>query len=262
MLPTLIVTRPIDQATDWVERLRALGLNAHALPLLRIEPAADPAPLWQTWAQIEQFTLLMFVSANAVLQFFAQRPPAAAGPWPGTVLAAATGPGTAAALRRLGVPAACLVEPAPELGQFDSEALWKLLKARPWAGRRVRVLRGEDGRDWLADRFREAGAQVEFVATYRRQAALLDAPGQALLHAAQTEPAAHLWLLSSSAALATLAIWAPGADWSRSSAWVTHPRIADAARERGFGLVAAVGLSPQAVAAQLSAWPSIQSAPL
>lgn len=260
MSVTVIVTRPPLQAAPWVERLQLLGVQARALPLLDIEPMSDSAPLHRAWHALPAYALLMFVSANAVLQFFAQRPTSAAA-WPEGLLAGSTGPGTSSALRRAGVPHACVVEPPPEAGRFDSEALWQQLQGRDWAGRRVLVLRGEDGRDWLAETLGGAGAKVEFLAAYRRRAATLDASGRALLEAALADPARHLWLLSSSAALATLEVWAPGADWRHSSAWATHPRIAQSARDAGFGHVAQVGPSPQAVAGQLASWPSIQSAP-
>ena len=43
------------------------------------------------------------------------------------------------------------------------EHLWSLLAAMPWRGRHVAVVRGEEGRDWLASQWQEAGADVRFV---------------------------------------------------------------------------------------------------
>ena len=186
------------------------------------------------------------------------------------MLAGATGPGTSAALRQAGVPALQLAEPAAEATLFDSEALWARLQGRPWAGRRVLVVRGEDGRDWLADVLRQRGAEVAFVAAYRRVPPVLDIATQALLASALAEPAAHLWLFSSSQAVGHLRALAPAADWSRSRALASHPRIVQAARDAGFGQVEATAPFPQAVAAWLAASiqpslqtsPSIQSVPL
>jgi uroporphyrinogen-III synthase len=45
----LIVTRPAAQAEPWVQALRALGFDAVALPLIGIEPLADPAPVHEAW---------------------------------------------------------------------------------------------------------------------------------------------------------------------------------------------------------------------
>lgn len=249
MAPRLIVTRPAAQAADWVHQFAQLGLQAHALPLIGIEPAADPSPLLAAWQALSTYRLVVFVSSNAVHHFFAAGPAGAA--WPAEVLAGSTGPGTSSALRRAGVGPATIVEPAADAGQFDSEALWAGLQALPWAGQRVLVVRGDGGRDWLADALRAAGAQVDFVAAYRRRPPRLDAAGQALLDAACSAPAAYLWLFSSSEAVAWLRTMAPSADWSCSRALASHPRIAQAARDLGFGDVQPAGPTAGAVAQAL-----------
>jgi uroporphyrinogen-III synthase len=47
-----------------------------------------------------------------------------------------------------------------------------------------------------------------------------------------------LWLLSSSEAVAHLKDLLPGQGWASARALATHPRIADVARQQGFGQVA------------------------
>ncbi len=255
----LIVTRPAAQAAAWVVALQALGCDAQALPLIAIAAVDDTAPLRAAWLALPRYTLVMFVSANAVQHFFGAALAAGGVAWPPGVRAAATGPGTASALRAAGVPEGLLVEPAADATRFDSEALWAQVAQEDWAGRQVLVVRGEDGRDWLADTLRERGAAVDFVAAYRRLAPLPDAAGRALLAQAVCEPAAHLWLFSSSEAVAHLRELAPDAGWSRSRALATHPRIAAAARSAGFGQVALTAPAAQAVAEAVARWPSIQS---
>lgn len=249
----VIVTRPQVQAAPWVERLRAAGIDAVALPLIDIAPPADPRPVGGAWQRLPQAALAMFVSANAVLHFFALRPAGAA--WPDGTLAGSTGPGTTAALRTAGVPPSLVVEPAGEV--FDSEALWQQLKRREWFGRQVLVVRGEGGRDWLADRLREAGAKVDFVAAYARRAPRPDAAGRALLAAALARPREHLWLFGSSEAVGHLGDLASGADWSPARALASHPRIEAAARRLGFGRVDAAAPTVEGLLAQLA---SIESA--
>lgn len=247
----VIVTRPAAQAGPWVQRLQALGLQAQALPLIGIEPVDDPAPLQQAWRDLPGCALAMFVSPNAVEHFVAARPAGAT--WPAGVLAGSTGPGTSRALREAGVPPASLAEPAPEAGRFDSEALWARIRGRDWSGRTALVVRGEAGRDWLAEQLRAAGATVRFVAAYRRRPPRLDGEAAALLQAARADPAGHLWLFSSSEAVGHLQALAPAADWSAALAAASHPRIAQAAREAGFGTVDAVAPHPEAVAALMRA---------
>jgi uroporphyrinogen-III synthase len=244
----VIVTRPVAQALPWVEALRAKGFTAHALPLIDIEAMPDPAPLRERWAHVADFALVMFVSANAVQHFFAERPSDAQ--WPLNVLAASTGPGTTAALQQAGLRISMVVEPVAGAG-YDSEALWARLSSRNWHGSHVLIVRGEDGREWLADQFRAAGAQVSTLAAYRRLAPVHGPQMQALLADAIALPARYCWLFSSSEAVAHLTELAPTARWTAARALVTHLRIAQAARAAGFGDVQLVDPQPQSVAEAL-----------
>lgn len=233
----LIVTRPRAQALPWVQALRAQGVDAVALPLIAIEPLDDPAVVHAAWAGLPRCDWVMFVSANAVERFFAERP--AGAEWPAALRAGSPGPGTRRALQAAGVTA--IDEPAP--GQADSEGLWAAVAGRGWAGRRVCVVRGEDGRDWLAEQLQAAGAQVAFVAAYRRAAPQLDEAGARVLSAAVAAPSAHAFAFGSSETVAWLQQLSPDADWSASCALAGHPRIAQAARAAGFGVVKV--LAPQ-----------------
>jgi len=248
--PLVLVTRPQPQAGEWVARLQAQGLAAAALPLLAIDAPGDAEAVRQAWLHLPEQAVVMFVSPSAVDRFFALRPAGAA--WPEAVIAAAPGPGTGRALLQAGVPAAAVLTPPEAAGQFDSEALWQVLQGRcAWAGRQALIVRGEQGRDWLAEVLRQQGAQVHFVEAYRRTAPVLDAAGRALLQQALDRPAACCWLFSSSEAIGHLPTLAPGADWAGASALATHPRIAETARRLGFGQVRQVAPSPEAVAAAL-----------
>ena len=252
----LLVTRPQPQADDWVSRLSALGVDAAALPLLGIEGPTDAQAVRRAWATLGTQRLVMFVSPSAVQHFFALRPDAR--PWPGAVLAGGTGPGSAAALHRAGVPPGCVVCPAADSPSFDSEALWLLLRERvDWRGASALIVRGEGGRDWLAQALTARGAAVHFVEAYRRAAPILDEAALGLLAAAQALPLAHVWLFSSSQAVHHLPALAPEGRWRESSALATHARIAHSACEIGFGRVIQVLPTPSAVAAQWTR--SIQS---
>jgi uroporphyrinogen-III synthase len=248
--PRVLVTRPQPQADEWVGRLRRLGLPAVALPLLDIAGPADPVAVLGAWQRLAQQAVVMFVSPSAVDRFFALRPVGL--DWPAGVIAAGTGPGTRRALLQAGVPEAVLVTPPEAAGRFDSEALWADLQGRlDWRGRSALIVRGEGGRDWLAERLREQGANPHFVEAYRRMAPQPDAAGLAALQAALARPQTHVWLFSSSEALGHLPALAPAQDWSCAQALATHPRIAEAARRLGFGQVQQVLPAPEAVAAAL-----------
>jgi uroporphyrinogen-III synthase len=271
--PTVIVVRPREQAEAWVAALHELGVSARALPLIDILPAPEPALVATAFARIggavgeaasrgddDARPLLVFVSPNAVGGFFAAVRLASPGtassaPWPPGARAAATGPGTVAALRAAGVPKEAIVAPPPTSAQFDSEALWQCISTWAWPGRPVLIVRGNGGRDWLADRLREAGARVDFVQAYARAAPVLDAGECALLESALAEPGHWTWMFSSSEAIDHLRSLAPAADWRQGRALASHPRIAERARALGFEAVSIVSPTPAAVAAALAASP-------
>lgn len=240
-MTTLVVTRPRPQCAGWLARLAALGVNAVALPLIDIQPARDPAPARAAWAALAAIDLAVFVSPNAVEQFFAH---AGAAVWPATTLAACVGPGSAQALAAHGVPEGLIVQPAPDAAGLDSEHLWQQLQPRrAWAGARVLLLRGDGGREWLAERLAEAGASVEAVTVYHRAGPHFDAAEQALLEDVLARPQDHVWLFSSGEAVGHLL----GHRVAGQRAIATHPRIADAARGAGFAPVVLARPDPEAV---------------
>ncbi len=237
--PRVVVTRPAAQAGDWVRRLHGAGVDAVALPLIEISAARDGAAVVAAWQSLATRRLVFFVSPNAVLHFFAARP--AQAPWPAGLLAAAPGPGSAEALRQAGLPAAQVVEPASDSASFDSEAVWLRLRERgrerDWHGASVLVVRGDGGRDWLAERLVEAGAQVDTLGAYHRASPAFSGAERVLLDEL-VDSAATLWLFSSSEAIGHLEAAAGTGRWAGARAIATHPRIAARAREAGFGRIA------------------------
>ena len=242
----VIVTRPAREAVRWVDDLCAAGFDARALPLIAIEPVGHAArtALLAARRRIGDYAVLMFVSAAAVEHFLV--PAAAHIAMP---RAWGTGPGTVRALRRAGVPAACIDAPPGDAASFDSEALWDIVRAQIGAGTRVLIVRGGDargrpaGRDWLAREIDAAGGVVDTVVAYRRLAPTLDVGALALAAAGAGD--GTVWLFSSSEAIANLRQAMPAADWAAARAVATHARIAEAARAAGFGTVrlASAGLA-------------------
>jgi uroporphyrinogen-III synthase len=244
----VLVTRPGSQAGQWVKALRAAGLEALALPLIEIGGPPDPGAVVAAWQRMRTFDALMFVSANAVEQFFALQPTQSLT----SELQSrffVTGPGSVAALRKAGVVRSCIDAPDEAAAQFDSEALWAVVQGQVQRGWRVLIVRGNTdgdaaegagasqgvGRDWFAARLTEQGAEVEFLVAYERRAPVLSANAQALVQVAAAD--GSVWLFSSSEAVSNLCTMAAGQSWHRARAVATHPRIAQAARAAGFSQV-------------------------
>ncbi|AEG93970.1 uroporphyrinogen-III synthase [Ramlibacter tataouinensis] len=237
---SVIVTRPLREAARWVQALRDHGIAAEALPLIAIAPAPDAQAVARAWQSLPQCAAAMFVSAQAAAGFFEAGAPAALQAL--RTRAWATGPGTRDALLAAGWPAARIDAPCDAAPQFDSEALWSVVRGQLQPGDRVLIVRGGDaggepaGRDWLAQQLRQAGAEVAQVASYVRQRPVWS-PVQCSRAGAAAQDGSW-WLFSSSQALGHLRTLVPDQDWSRARAVATHPRIAQAARAAGFGEVA------------------------
>ena len=250
----VIVTRPEREAQAWVQALVQNGQEAVALPLIDINPMPDSSAVRAAWRQMDEYAALMFVSGAAVEHFFAAQASTGKSPeLPGGLQTRfwGTGPGTAAALQRHGVDAARVDAPARDAGQFDSEALWDVVRARVKPGSQVLIVRGGDGahdaaaplaaagagfgRDWLAQRLGEAGVQVEFLLAYWRGAPVFSAAQLATTRQAADD--GSVWLFTSAQAVANLLACLPLQSWAGARALVTHARIASAARSAGFGVV-------------------------
>ncbi|SCX38443.1 uroporphyrinogen-III synthase [Variovorax sp. EL159] len=235
----VIVTRPAREAVQWVDELRAAGIDAVALPLIVIAPVADVEPLHAAWRRLASYAALMFVSATAVENFFLHQGPDAATDAIAGRRFWATGPGTTRALLRAGVPQQAIDAPPPEATRFDSEALWERVRTQVSAGTRVLIVRGGDeagrpaGRDWLANEIDTAGGLRDTVVAYRRLPPLFDNSARQL--AIDGVEGRAIWLFSSSEAIGNLQRAMPDATWHAASAVVTHARIGEAARAAGFG---------------------------
>ena len=63
---SIVVTRPTGQADSLCAALAGLGAEVLRFPLLTISPVADPAPLAAVARRLADFSLVFFVSPNAV----------------------------------------------------------------------------------------------------------------------------------------------------------------------------------------------------
>ncbi|MDR5731332.1 fused uroporphyrinogen-III synthase HemD/membrane protein HemX [Caballeronia sp. LZ025] len=257
---TVVITRPAGQSSGLIERLHRAQFDAFEFPLIDIAPVADDAPLRAALDELygpERYALVVFVSPNAIDHAFGRL----FAPWPADVPVAVVGPGSVAALARQGVsaPGHGVISPSAEHAdpRFDSEALYAAIEAHFGAngleGKRVLIVRGDGGREWLADRLAEAGARVEKAAAYRR---LLPEPSMQKWERIHTllagEP--HAWLLTSSEGVRNLDELAREhltadeiARLKRAPVLCPHPRIAEAARQTGFDRITVSGAGDERI---------------
>jgi uroporphyrinogen-III synthase len=219
----VLVTRPAGQAAALMRRLKGLGGEPLHFPALAIFPLRSEA-LLATLASLDAFDLAVFVSPTAVergLAAFNQ-------PWPTQLPAAGVGGGTARALKAAGI--SHILQPKDGA---DSEHLLALPELQQLAGKRVLIVRGEGGRELLADTLATRGAEVHHAVCYRRGCPEDDptplrvalAGGQLrAVTAMSSETLDHLRTLAGDKLETLLAL----------PLFVPHARIADHARHLGF----------------------------
>jgi uroporphyrinogen-III synthase len=239
----IVLTRPRDQATHLARLIEEAGGTVILFPLLEIASVADPQPLDALVARLNEFDLAIFISPNAARYGMAAI--RAQGALPPSLRIATIGQGSAGALRDLGVRN--IIVPKD---RFDSEALLALPELQKVHGWRVAIFRGEDGRELLGDTLKARGAQVEYVACYRRLKPQENMAGLA-------DTGADALTVTSSEALACL--W-DGLDEHRRKQlaavplFVSHERIAAAARSLGWRQVVLAASGDDGLFAGLVAW--------
>ncbi len=156
----VLLTRPRHQSAEMLARLRELGAEVAVQPAIEIGPPADWRPVDEAIDRLDRYHWLVFSSTNGV-DYLLDRLAARghdvrrlAG-----VKLAAIGPATAERLRQYGLAVA--VTP-PE---YRAEALAEALATQA-AGKRFLLARASRGREVLAERLREAGAEVEQIVVY------------------------------------------------------------------------------------------------
>lgn len=152
----VLVTRPEHQAGPLVDAIEAACGRAVRFPAIDISPLPAES-IDAAAAGLHAPDIAIFVSPNAVRHGLG---------YGGAARLAAVGPATAAALEAAGRP----VHIRPQ-GGFDSEHLLAEPELNDVAGKVVRIIRGQSGRELLADTLRERGAVVDYLAVYTRRPA-------------------------------------------------------------------------------------------
>lgn len=248
----VVITRPLAQAKPLAQRVAANGREAVVFPLLEILPLPDQAKLRAALRDVESYAMVAFVSPNAIDAAFAVRKD-----WPAQLTLAVMGEGSRAALAHHGLTSvnATIVSPA-DAQRTDSQTLFDVLDIDALRGKRVLIVRGETGRELLADALRENSVEVEQVASYRRVAPVLDQAGRTQLLRLLDCPSD--WVITSSEALRILMQMvrqlasADGvAKMQQQNIIVPHVRIAETAQSLGFTHITQTGSGDELLLAAL-----------
>jgi len=162
----IVITRPMHQGEALRARLETKGAEVLHFPTIEILSAARSAELGACLKRLDRYDYAIFISPNAVdyaadYLDFSTLPP--------KLKLAAIGPGTARALGAHGRKPDML----PRDGT-NSEALLKLKALNAVSNKRILIVRGQGGRELLAETLEERGAQVDYAEVYRRAVPRLD----------------------------------------------------------------------------------------
>ena len=160
----LLLTRPADESAALSSLLADQGIFSSSLPLLDIAPIPASDTMRQVIQELDRYSAVIVVSKPAA-RIGIELIDRFGSPLP-RVKWFSVGAATAQILADRGLDVSC-----PAQGD-DSEALLELEALREAiAGPepRVLIMRGEGGRELLAERLRERGASVEYLELYRRE---------------------------------------------------------------------------------------------
>lgn len=158
---TVVVTRPREQAQGLVSSLNEAGANVINLPTLEIEPVCLGEPDKAKILNLDCYEFVICVSPNAARLGL----PALADYWPQWPVQQkwiAVGPATGAAMADWQLN----LEIAQQGSTSESLLQWPQLQNM--AQQKVLILRGQGGRETLAQTLTARGAQVDYIELYRR----------------------------------------------------------------------------------------------
>ena len=154
-----LVTRPAHQAEGLCDQIAAARGRPIRFPTLEILGPTDKHAARRELSAAIRADLLIFVSANAVQYAFPLLPDQL----PLDVEIAAIGGATAKALDATGLT------PTLTPTRMDSEGLLALPSLQAMDGQQVFILRGNGGRELIAEQLSSRGAEVHQIEVYRRQ---------------------------------------------------------------------------------------------
>lgn len=163
----VLVTRPNLQGSPLCALLREHGFSVTHVPVMEIAPLESPEQteaIKKVFSNLTRISGLIFVSVNAAemaLPWLQKYPP------PRLARRFAVGKTTAAYLDKHAKGEANVIYPRTDM---SSEGLLALinLQADHVKGKHLLIVRGEGGREMIAEVLRERGAHVESVELYRR----------------------------------------------------------------------------------------------
>ena len=158
-IPGILVLRPAEQASETIGLIRQHGWHAIHFPTVEIV-AAGLAQNAETLSSLKQFDWILFISQNAV-RYFADQLLENTTELPSI---ATVGRATTAAAQKAGFTVAAQPE-----RNYSSEGLLNAAEFQQVGSQRILIVRGNGGRELLADTLKQRGAEVSYADIYERR---------------------------------------------------------------------------------------------
>lgn len=160
----IVVTRAAQQAGSLGDLLREAGARPVYVPAIRLQATPNREERRHALEALGEYDYILFTSANTVAYFFKDlyRSGGDTRRLAGAHIMA-VGEKTAAALRAHGI----LADSVPTTA--TAEGMWAVLRELPVRGKRVLLPRAEEAREFLPERLRSYGAQIDVVPFYRTE---------------------------------------------------------------------------------------------
>lgn len=157
----VLVTRPAQQSQPFIDLLAQAGAQVFACPTIEIQPISHTDSSLSQQLTISDYSTLIFISANAVKYALNWWSPEQIS----TQTIAAIGQSTGRTLAEHGLKVSLQSQSG-----FTSEDLLALdeMQQPNITDKRILIIRGEGGREHLAQSLTDRGALVDYAEVYRR----------------------------------------------------------------------------------------------
>jgi len=162
----ILNTRPLHQQAELTRILQRDGAQLLCFPVIDIEPVAIGPAQQQLAQSIADYDILLFVSRNAVEGAFRFIDSACL---PSATCFGVIGSATRSVLAAALAGNPCNLDDCLLAGEpYSSETLLQAPALQQVEGKRILILRGQQGRNLLGDELIGRGALVEYAEVYRR----------------------------------------------------------------------------------------------
>ena len=241
------MTRPEGQQHSLQTLIQSYGGSVHHQALIQIESLAETSEGYLKLNHSDNYDLIIFISQNAVRAALQNRDFTCAS----RTKIGAIGAATAKCIKGYGLR----VDLVPEK-DFDSESFLNLLSEDDVQGKKILIVRGIGGRDYLFTKLSQRGAQVEYAEIYKRVNA--DVNLSSIFNDNRVIPI-KLIVITSKHALFNLVAMAKAQSFDEifdTKLLLIHPRLQKHCAELGFSQTPLIAeqASDDAIVEQIRQW--------